>query len=320
MCRTFFKTLLCFVLLWSLGVSTPAIALEFRVNPESGEISATGRVEIADAEKISKIITLEYKQRHRIVRGLVTVNFDSEGGSVLGGLRLGYELRALAVHTNISSGQVCLSACAIAFLGGQQRTVEGKFGVHASRFEQGAQKIDSAVQLDSIQQLGAITTAYASEMTGKSDVALRALSTSAARISVLDDLELVSMSVITIARRPSQFGKPGFKCPSQKDFGVLSTVCANLDIAQLDQQLNLLYLKIQKEGGQADLASEQDLWRSYRNSCSNDSQPNGYASVVHCVREAYSVRHDQLMSIWLALYAKKSRPGLRNWRPLEPSQ
>jgi hypothetical protein len=157
-------------------------------------------------------------------------------------------------------------------------------------------------------------------MTGRSDVALRALSTSAARISVLDDLELVSMGVITFARRPSQFGKPGFKCPSQNDFGVLSTVCTHLDIAQLDQQLNLLYLKIRNAGMPADLVSEQDKWRRYRNSCANDSKPNGYASVVHCVREAYSVRHDQLMSIWLAISAKQSRPGLRSWRPLEPNQ
>jgi hypothetical protein len=151
LCRTFSKILFAFVLLWSLGESTPAIALEFRENLESGEISATGKIEIDDADKVSRIVNLEYKQRHRIVRGLVTLNFDSEGGSLLGGLRLGYALRALAVHTNIGAGKVCLSACAFAFLGGQQRTVEGKFGVHASRFEQGARAIDNAVQLDSVQ-------------------------------------------------------------------------------------------------------------------------------------------------------------------------
>lgn len=319
-CHAFLKTLFVIASFCLFGATTSAIALEFRENSETGEITANGKVEMDDAEKISKIITLEYKQRHHIVRGLATVSFDSQGGSMLGGLRLGYAMRALAVHTNIGAGQKCMSACALAFLGGQQRTVEGEFGVHAASLSHGKRLVERDVQLDSVQQLGAITTAYVNEMTGRSDVALRALSTSAVRISVLDDIELVSMGVITVARRPSQFGKTGFKCPPQHDFTVLSTVCAYMDIAQLDQKLNLLYSEIQKKGMPADLASGQEKWRRYRNSCINDGQPNGYESVVYCVREAYSVRHDQLMSIWLELTAKHSRPGLRKWQPLEPIQ
>lgn len=307
--------LLCFFV-----TSTSAFALEFREDQASGEIIATGNVERNDAEKISRIITLGYKQRHHLVRGLVTVSLDSPGGSLLGGLRLGYAMRQLGVHTNVGARQSCMSACALAFLAGQQRTVEGKFGVHAASFDPKASLSDHNDQLDSIQQLGAITTAYVIEMTGRSDVALRALSTSAATISVLDDDELVSMGVITIARRPSQFGRPGFKCPTQHNFTVLSAVCVHIDVSTLDQELNTLYSKIQNEGPPSDLAAEQDRWRRYRNSCINDSQPNGYASVVHCVREAYSVRRDQLMSIWLAISAKKSRPGSENWRPIEPTR
>ena len=308
-----------FVLLCLLGTSASAFALEFREDQASGEIIATGNVEREDAEKISRIITVEYKQRHHLVRGLVTVSLDSPGGSLLGGLRLGYAMRQLGVHTNIGANQSCMSACALAFLAGQQRTVEGKFGVHAASFDPKAKLGDRNDQLDSIQQLGAITTAYASEMTGRSDVALKALSTSAAKISILDDAELVSMGVITIARRPSQFGRPGFKCPAQNNFTVLSAVCVHLDVSLLDQELNTLYSKIQKEGAPSDLAAEQDRWRRYRNSCINDGQPNGYASIVYCVREAYSVRRDQLMSIWLTISAKRSRPGSENWRPIEPT-
>lgn len=312
--------LLKFILLLLYGATAPALALEFSENPKSGEITATGNVEMEDAEKLSRIITLEYKQRHNIVRDLVTVSFDSPGGSLLAGLRLGYTIREIGIHTNIGAYQSCMSACALAFLGGQQRTVMGKFGVHATSFDKRAKLREYDDQLDSIQKLGAITTAYTNEMIGKSDVALRALSTSAAQISVLNDFELVSMGVITIARRPSQFGRPGFKCPTQHDFSVLSTVCSHMDIAVLDQELNMLYSKIQKESFPANLATDQDRWRRYRNSCVNDDQPNGYASVVYCVRESYAVRRDQLMSIWLAISAKKSRPGSTNWRPLERIQ
>lgn len=313
--------MLKFILLCLLGTSASAFALEFHENRASGEIIATGNVEIDDAEKISRIITLEYKQRHHNVRGLVTVSMDSPGGSLLGGLRLGYVIRQLGIHTNIGANQSCMSACALAFVAGQQRTVEGKFGVHAASFNPKEKLGAHNDQLDSIQQLGAITTAYVSEMTGRSDVALRALSTSAAKISILDDAELVSMGVITIARRPSQFGRPGFKCPAQNNFTVLSAVCVHIDISLLDQELNTLYLKIQKEGVlSSDLVAEQDRWRRYRNSCINDGQPNGYASIVSCVREAYSVRRDQLMSIWLTISAKRSRPGSENWQPIEPTR
>ena len=308
------------VLVCLLGVSSSAFALEFREDQASGEVIATGIVERDDAEKLARIITQEYKQRHHLVRDLVTVSLDSPGGSLLGGLRLGYAMRELGVHTNIGATQSCMSACAFAFLAGQQRTVEGKFGIHAASFDPKARLGSHNDQLDSIQQLGAITTAYVSEMTGRNDVALRAFSTSATKIYVLNDSELVLMGVITIARRPSQFGRPGFKCPTQNNFTVLSAICTNMDIALIDQELNTLYFKIQKERPLSELAVEQDRWRRYRNSCINDGQPNGYASVVHCVREAYSVRRDQLMSMWLTISAKKSRPGSENWRPIEPTR
>ncbi|UHJ66519.1 lysozyme inhibitor LprI family protein [Melaminivora jejuensis] len=310
--------MLRFLLLCLLGLTFSVHALEFYENSTTGEIVATGIVEPRDAEKIAGIITLDYRQRHHNVRNLVTVSLDSPGGSLLGGLRLGYALRRLGVHTNVGANQSCFSACALAFLGGQERTVEGRYGVHAASLNAKAKQGDRNDQLDTIQQLSAITTAYVHEMTGRTDIALRALSTSAAKIAVLDDSELGSMGAITLARRPSQFGHPGFKCPQEHNFTVLSAVCAHIDISFLDQELNVLYAKIQKEGAPAELSTEQDRWRRYRNSCINDGAPNGYSSVVHCVREAYLVRRDQLMSMWLAISAKKSRPGSSNWRPIEP--
>ena len=308
------------VLALQLVLLAPATALQFQPNPSTGEILATGTVELDDADRITKLITLEYRQEHRLVRGFVTVNLDSPGGSLLGGLRLGYALRKLTVHTNVGQGQACFSACALAFLGGQQRTVEGHYGVHAASLQAKITASPAALQLDTVQHLSAITTAYAQEMTGRNDVALRALSTSASQISVLDDADLVTMGVITMARRPGQFGRVGFRCPPKQEHTVLGAICMNLDIAEMDLELNRLYANIRAEGSPAGLTDEQERWRRYRNSCVYDGVPNGYASVVHCVRVAYSVRRDQLLSIWLGISARKDSPATNNWQPHMPQQ
>jgi uncharacterized protein len=86
----------------------------------------------------------------------------------------------------------------------------------------------------------------------------------------------------------------------------------------MDLELNKLYENIRAEGSPAGLADEQGRWRRYRNSCIYDGMPNGYASVVHCVRVAYSVRRDQLLSIWLGISARKNSPATDNWQPHMP--
>jgi hypothetical protein len=293
-------------------------ALAFREDEKSGTIFATGPVEIDDAERLAKILTLDFRQRHHNLRQTVTIRFNSPGGSLLGGIRLGYTLRKLFTHTEVEGGAVCMSACAVAFLGGNSRTVSGQYGVHAASFRLDKSEVSIEDQLDTVQKLGAVLVAYATEMTSSSDAMVRALSTSAASISVLTDKELVSMRVITLARRPSQYGQPGFKCPAKNEFTVLSAICSNLDISRLDSELNDLFKKIQAERHSAALEREQAQWRKYRNSCINSDQPNGYASVVFCVRESYSIRRDQLLSIWLDISTKKTAPGMSDWAEIKP--
>ena len=299
-------------------IGRDAHALNFREDSKTGAIFASGPIEIDDAERLSNMLTLAFRQRHHNLRQPVTVSFDSPGGSLLGGIRLGYALRTLSTHTEIEEGSSCMSACAVAFLGGDARTASGKYGVHAASF--GAQKSTVSVgdQLDTVQKLGAVLVAYSTEMTGPSDAMVLAAGPSAAPISVLSDKELVSMRIITLARRASQHGQPGFKCPAQIESTVLGAVCSHLDISLLDGELNDLFKKVQAERRSDALEQEQARWRKYRNSCINDGQPNGYASVVHCVRESYLVRRDQLLSIWLNISSGKTRPGGSNWAEIKP--
>lgn len=298
--------------------STSASALVFREEPKTGSIHASGPVELDDAEKLAAILTLDFKQRSNNVRGLTTITLDSPGGSLLGGLRLGYALRASGAHTSIPAGASCMSACAVAFLGGQSRTVSGQYGVHAASMRSDNGLSNVGEHLDAVQRIGSLAMAYAREMVGSSEVMVRALATSAKDISLLTDPELVAMNVITVASRPSQFGRTGFKCPSQMERTVLGAVCAHLDIAALDAELNALFKNVRAEPGTSALDQDQGRWQRYRNSCINDLMPNGYDSVVFCVREAYTVRRDQLLGMWLQIAAGKSRPGLAGWEPIKP--
>jgi uncharacterized protein len=93
-------------------------------------------------------------------------------------------------------------------------------------------------------------------------------------------------------------------------------VCVNLDVAQLDLELNKLFSEIQKLGAPPDLLSEQQIWLRYRNSCMNDDHPNGFRSIIYCVRAAYTIRRDQLLSIALDLRAKNTAPVISNWAPI----
>lgn len=61
-----------------------------------------------------------------------TVSLDSPGGNMFAGIKLGQAIRRLAFDTEILDRQTCASACALAFLGGAERSLDtnGRFGVH----------------------------------------------------------------------------------------------------------------------------------------------------------------------------------------------
>jgi hypothetical protein len=65
-----------------------------------------------------------YKPSNKRVK--TQVYLKSEGGFLLDGVRLGEFFRENNIQTEISDGAVCASACAIAFLGGTTRVMNGK--------------------------------------------------------------------------------------------------------------------------------------------------------------------------------------------------
>lgn len=301
------------MVLWSEGV----LALEFR-ELENGDLIARGEVELNDAEKLRSIITLPYRQKHGLVRFAVTVHFDSPGGSLVGGLRLGAALRESGnVWAVVDKEAGCYSACAWAFLGAIRRSVAGEYGVHASSIET-RHVSETGAALDSVQMLSSISVAYARDMVGSSEIADIALSTPSGGIKVLSDSDLVRMRVITDAVRPSQFGNPTFSCRTSQLPIVQRLVCANTKMSVQDRQIAEHYDELQKLAPDLLPAGEQQRWVKYRDSCQHDSVPNGVDGIRWCLMSAYDIRARQLEGRLMDAKTRKEFPVQQEWQPHEP--
>ncbi len=103
----------------------------------------TGRFEQGDGDKLRSMLAgLKTKTARIANQPLATAELSSSGGDLLEGLKVGYLFREFEVATLVRKGDICLSACAMAFLGGTasrqpptplpSRTIEigGQVGFH----------------------------------------------------------------------------------------------------------------------------------------------------------------------------------------------
>ncbi|MCQ8277540.1 hypothetical protein NFI95_03625 [Acetobacteraceae bacterium KSS8] len=79
------------------------------------------------------------------LRAPVLVAFDSPGGAVVAGLQMGLVIRSRGFVTAVTSRALCASACALAWLGGKSRLIQGsgRVGFHAAFNEVAGQKIET---------------------------------------------------------------------------------------------------------------------------------------------------------------------------------
>ena len=84
-------------------------------------IRLTGLIEAGDADRLRKILE-KLRGTTPPVAGspLATIELSSKGGDLYEGLKLGYLFREFDVATLVRKDDLCLSACALAFLGGTQ--------------------------------------------------------------------------------------------------------------------------------------------------------------------------------------------------------
>jgi hypothetical protein len=99
--------------------SGPKSSLSLPHEPDIPIIKASGIIEAGDSFHLRAALARIRAQGDRIPdQPLAIVELDSPGGDMLEGLNLGYLFREFDVMTSVRKGAMCLSACAMAFLGG----------------------------------------------------------------------------------------------------------------------------------------------------------------------------------------------------------
>ncbi len=110
-----------FVTLYSL-LATPLSAAQIDVldaHPEGCTAMLTGQITAGDADLLRARL-IGPGERPLYFNVTVTLCLDSPGGSFLEGLAMARHMREAGIATHVPAGATCLSACALAFMGGSQ--------------------------------------------------------------------------------------------------------------------------------------------------------------------------------------------------------
>ena len=82
-----------------------------------------GDIEPKDSDKLKAMVE---------ATGFTTLFLNSGGGNAVEGFKLGYTIDELGLQAIVASDTSCLSACAIAFLGGTSKVQGGLLGFHVA--------------------------------------------------------------------------------------------------------------------------------------------------------------------------------------------
>ncbi len=180
-----FLTMLLTAACFALATVAPAMAMDFKIKPRT-QLNEMSRITIhggrfhifasgAITEDSADALT-EFVAREKIE--LARVYFDSPGGSLIGGIRLGERIRSLGFETSVQAidyeyekgpKAICASACAYAFAGGTHRFLgadSGEIGLHqffsttAEGLGSGDTQRISALILDYLSRMGLDAQAF----------------------------------------------------------------------------------------------------------------------------------------------------------------
>src|SRR5262245_4693996 len=134
------QLLLCAALLIA---ATPALAANISLSPLDGDpahaiVAVEGHLVADDHVKFRT-------QVGRLTKAVVA--FSSDGGNLLAGIEIGKTIRLKSFATAVLDGQRCVSACALAWLGGSPRFMgrAAHVGFHAAYIEREGRASESGV-------------------------------------------------------------------------------------------------------------------------------------------------------------------------------
>jgi uncharacterized protein len=316
--------------------ATPAPAMEWtaklNVSMDGGTFiySGEGPIDESDASKLEKLYASNKRlEGAKSARSVVRLN--SPGGLISGGMQLGAVIRTLGLATDVPASAGCYSACTFAFLGGVDRQVGGKFGIHALSLSKDVPS--STTDLDDIQKSASFMVQYARSMVDKSDMAEAALKISASGIALVPDDLLRDWNIITIAIRPSQLYAANeihtLNCVTGGHTNVTQAVCNGLVLARLDRRISAALAALKRRPTFDRIGIEQQRWSSYRDQCESAfsmiaqgdvvlDRRTGTLGVTDCLSDAYNIRVRELEALVAYFEAGETTVAKKGWKTPAP--
>ncbi len=188
---------------WAICVLAAGIvgrsgAMEFTTHPNASSmpavtaILAVGDIEDGDVERLSGFLASAE------IRKTVAIYLASPGGSLYEGMRLGMFFKENRIKTIVEGGEICASACALAFLGGRDNqgrpwrssSSNSYLGFHAFRSP------DAPLQDENeTQRVVSHVLAYGREVDAPLEVLILNFSTPSDDMYWLDQGEICSLGI-----------------------------------------------------------------------------------------------------------------------------
>lgn len=171
-------------------------ALVFSIHENNSKtlnaIMASGTIQYNDVEKLDMYLSKLPTKKN------TAIYFDSPGGNLYGGIRLGTYFKKHKIKTVVQGYKICASACALAFLGGTDRhgnkwmssTTTSKLGFHA--FSSGHGKYDN---MDNTQKIVSDILKYGNFVNAPMEIFVKQFETPSSSIYWFDKREELNFGI-----------------------------------------------------------------------------------------------------------------------------
>jgi len=138
--QLFLRSLVATIVVAALGPDPSALAAEMRLEKGSpvSVLKLTGPIEKGDAKQFERLA-------EKVPVLMLIVQLNSPGGELTSGLAIAEQIRVRGYSTFVRAGELCASACALAWLAGDSRYMDpaAQIGFHAASRRNGSQSVES---------------------------------------------------------------------------------------------------------------------------------------------------------------------------------